>query len=325
MKIACIYHKIDLDGWMAAAIVKKHIQDEYADKPLHSYDYDVEPIQKFENALVMIGYNYNDPIPDLNDFDRVIMVDISLPKEDMLALRLKLGNNFIWIDHHISAIEENIDTLKNHNISGNLNTKFATCELAWQFFYPDEVIPEVVRLLGRYDCYGHKGTDEEQKVIEFQYGARTVMNDYYSCGHWLQEELCERNKSEGRGYTIRVIHKMGKSIYKYLKTEAKQIYEKAFPMIFKFDKLHNNMEEGQHHFLVVNRERFNPASFGIDYHAEGYDGFGCFWMKYGKWHWTLYNDNGKVDCSLIAKSFGGGGHKGAAGFVLTQSEFNSMF
>ena len=31
--------------------------------------------------------------------------------------------------------------------------------------------------------------------------------------------------------------------------------------------------------------------------------------------------NAFVDCSLIAKQYGGGGHKGASGFVLTNEQF----
>jgi oligoribonuclease NrnB/cAMP/cGMP phosphodiesterase (DHH superfamily) len=330
MKIACIYHSVDLDGWMSAAIIKRSITEEFENEPLHTYDYGVELIEEFPNELCMIGYNYGNPIPDLNNFDKVIMADISLPQKDMLALRQKLGNNFIWIDHHISAINDNMKTLKELNISGNLNTKFAACELTWQFFYPSEHIPEIVRLLGRYDCFGHKGTDEEQKVLEFQYGARTVIKDYQTAGYWLEDELKELEKAEGRGYAVMVIHRMGKSVYKYLKTEAEQIYKNAFPMRFKeisgkLDEKGSIATSTNHNFLVVNRERFNPINFGIDYHKDGYDGFGCFWMKDGNWYWSLYNDNGKVDCSLIARSFGGGGHKGAAGFVLTRNEFNSMF
>jgi len=34
------------------------------------------------------------------------------------------------------------------------------------------------------------------------------------------------------------------------------------------------------------------------------------------WNFSLYNDNGLVDCSVIAKQFGGGGHKGASGFRI---------
>jgi oligoribonuclease NrnB/cAMP/cGMP phosphodiesterase (DHH superfamily) len=42
------------------------------------------------------------------------------------------------------------------------------------------------------------------------------------------------------------------------------------------------------------------------------------------WKFSLYNDNGKVDCSQIAKQYGGGGHAGAAGFILNQEQFNKL-
>ena len=46
------------------------------------------------------------------------------------------------------------------------------------------------------------------------------------------------------------------------------------------------------------------------------DGAACFHFDGKQYNFSLYNDNGLVDCSLIAKQFGGGGHKGAAGFRL---------
>ena len=42
------------------------------------------------------------------------------------------------------------------------------------------------------------------------------------------------------------------------------------------------------------------------------------------WNFSLYNDDGNVDMSILAKSFGGGGHKGAAGFVMTDKEFFTL-
>ena len=74
----------------------------------------------------------------------------------------------------------------------------------------------------------------------------------------------------------------------------------------------------------INKERFNPINFGIDYHKDGYEGCACFHYANGMWNFSLYNDNGEVDCSQIAKQFGGGGHKGAAGFRLPTEEFNKL-
>ena len=49
-----------------------------------------------------------------------------------------------------------------------------------------------------------------------------------------------------------------------------------------------------------------------------------FWYDGKQWKFSLYNDNGLVDCSAIAKQYGGGGHAGAAGMVLNYEQFTSL-
>lgn len=269
----CYYHSRDLDGWMSAAIVR------------------------FKNPGVeLIGWDYGQPLP-LFDPEResdIVMVDISFPAKTMAALTDAF--NLIWIDHHISAIKE-VSTLEPLPfIEGLRNEKFAACELTWMYFYPNETMPELVRLLGRYDCFGHKGTDEEQKVLEIQYGARSIISNPYEAYKELVDNICCDN-------TELPIWSIGRGIYKYLCTEARQTYERKFDITLDGYK-----------FGSVNEVRFNPINFGIDYHADGYDGFACFHYQNGAWSYSLYNDNGLVDCSIIAKSRGGGGHKGASGF-----------
>lgn len=309
MKTACIYHIIDLDGWMSAAIVKHHFNS----------------VSKTDR-VDFIGYNYGQPIPDLSDYDQVIMVDISLPMNIMTSLSHNLGENFIWLDHHISAIKE-WDYVIELNpqswiLKGIRDTKFAACELTWQYFFPNEPIPEIVRLLGLYDSFRHKNTDEEQKVLEFQYGARQCISNYEEAYNYLIQ--CTRAK-ESEYWRLQAqvvvgsISEQGKAIYQYLCTEAKQVYKNGFeikfhnPNIIEFFGFDGNKLK----FICINKERFNPINFGIDYHKDGYDGCACFHYDGQRklWAFSLYNDNGEVDCSVIAKQYGGGGHRGASGFV----------
>lgn len=83
------------------------------------------------------------------------------------------------------------------------------------------------------------------------------------------------------------------------------------------NRLESNFINRNLKFICINKERFNPINFGIDYHKDGYDGAACFHYADGMWNFSLYNDNGEVDCSQIAKQYGGGGHKGAAGFRIS--------
>jgi uncharacterized protein len=321
MKTVCIYHSIDLDGWMSAAIVKHWFIKNNKEYFITNEEQGLTDKNSigFGNQLHFIGYNYGQPIPDLSEYDKVIMCDISFPKEEMSKLNMKLGyDNFIWIDHHISAIKDyhSLPFEKRMNdLNGIQDTKFAACELAWEYFFPDEEMPEIVRLLGRYDCFGHKGTDEEQKVLEFQYGARQIITNYEEAYKELSHSL-EFGDNFKQLYHI---FKNGKAIYQYLCTEAKQIYESGFEIELysnPLDEVHPIINT--HKFICINNERFNPINFDIDYHNEGYDGAACFHYEGVSklWKFSLYNDNGLVDCSVIAKQYGGGGHKGAAGFAV---------
>ena len=321
MNIGCVYHSIDLDGWMSAAIVKHWFKNFY--KTVNSSLEDnvgeviIEDLDKFPievYTLTFIGYNYGDPIPDLSKYDKIIMCDISFPKDEMLKVIDRVGaGNFIWHDHHISAINDVYSLSEVIYIEGLRNVNFAACELTWQYFFPDIELPEIVRLLGLYDSFRHKGTSEEQKVLEFQYGARTYIKNYNDAYEALTIKTT---------VLISGIKEAGKGIYQYLCTEAKQAYKNRFSVWLV--EPHITLMPSTYKFICINKERFNPINFGIDYHSEGYDGACCFHYdgKTNLWRFSLYNDNGEVDCSKIAKQYGGGGHKGAAGFVLSPDDFN---
>ena len=48
----------------------------------------------------------------------------------------------------------------------------------------------------------------------------------------------------------------------------------------------------------------------------------CRFAYNGKgWTYSLYSSNPEIDCSEIAKQYGGGGHRGAAGFKLDHCIF----
>jgi len=252
-------------------------------------------------GIGLLGWDYGNQIPDLKDYDQVVMVDISFPREVMKSISSKL----IWIDHHISAIKDIAESEPLPFYKGLRNEKKAACELTWEYFFEGEKMPEIVRLLGRYDCFGHKGTDEEQKVLEFQFAARTYLKNLSDCYQMLKYETGQiAIPSE---MTIDNLLQAGKGIYKFLCTEAEQAYANRFTI-----RLDGRL------FACVNKERFNPINFGINYHNDGYHGFACFWYANGKYNYSLYNDNGEVDCSEIAKRRGGGGHKGASGFIAQQ-------
>ena len=285
-KTVCFYHAIDLDGWMSAAIVKLAIP-----------------------GATLCGWNYGQDIPNIDpdDVGRLVLVDICFPPHVMHNINQLF--DVVWIDHHISAIRD-IAEHTPESFKGKQAVDKAACELTWEYFFPEQEMPELVRLLGRYDCFGHKGTHEERRVMEFQYGARQIITSAESA------LISLRIASESKRFDDVIcsdILQNGVAIYNYLLADAQNIYKRIFPISIDGYK-----------FACVNQDRFNPASFGIDYHADGYDGFACFWYNGRHYNYSLYNDNGKVDCSELAKARGGGGHRGASGFrtneIIKQNE-----
>ena len=353
MKTLCIYHSRDLDGWMSAAIVKKWFIENHKtiDSSIKSFkdrfNYPNPYLIQGYDYLDMFGYDYGDEVPRdyiLTKYNTVIMVDVSFSGLEMINTHEQfkmLNKEFIYIDHHISSINDIKLKSRNGNnpIEGLTNTNFAACELTWKHLMQGmsgdadkesttNTMPEMVRLLGMYDSFRHKGTDEEQKVLKFQYGARSIISNYNEAYKYLIDYLSTYSSNNTTLGSINYINNLlglGNVIYSYLKAEAKQIYNKAFKFNIYSKVKYNDITSGYDYqpykFLAVNAERFNPINFGIDYHKDGYEGFANFWFKNGKWNWSLYNDNGNIDCSLIAKQYGGGGHKGAAGFVQTNDEF----
>jgi len=324
MKTICIYPNSQ-SGYMSAAIVKNWFierSDECNIVNLNSHYSNIEVTTKrirgqenniVKNTLYIRSWDYGDDLPDLSEYDKVIMVGVSFPKEKMADLYERYVTNFIWFYHHIPALKENDIQL----ISGIQNNEKAACVHVWDYFFSNDPTPEIVRLLGMYESNRYKGTDEEQKVLGFQYGAKQKIYSYEDAHEWLT--MCIDHPE-----IINEIQNAGDEIYDYLCTEAKQTYKNAFPIeLTEIVTPGNAAYEASYKFICVNKERFNPNDFGIDYHKDGYDGAASFWYKEGKWHFTLYNDNGQVDVSKIAKQYRGDGTQQESEMVVdTQTMLN---
>lgn len=296
-KILCVYHSRDLDGWCSAAIIGAVYYKE-------------------QSLMRFLGWDYVNELPDINIFDwcdELIMVDVSFPPHFLNKVMAKyLSLKVLIIDHHKTTI----DAMNEYSVDIQFycTDKFAACELTW-FFHntylkveeltqkEEHRLPDTIKYLGLYDSFRHKsyGGDVEKMTMFFQYAARAK----YSGPNDFEADFLLKNKVNDE--IVISLLSAGKDIFDYLVMEAKQLYnsKKVFEVFF----------DG-HLFLMINRERFNPINFGIEYHKYGAEGFGCFWYDKGRWVFSLYNDDGQVDVSEICKKRGGGGHRGAAGFVI---------
>lgn len=282
-----IYHSRDLDGYCSGAICKKKYPD-----------------------AVLVGYDYGQPIP----FDKiekgqpVIMVDVSLPMPDMVKMGLHAQNQFTWIDHHVSAILDYLDLEASNKTQAAFikpyfgdvfNQKIAACELTWQYLFPEVELPMSVLLLGQFDTWRNENKLYwDRMVLPFQYGMKA--NGIDSADVFPQELL---NDYASIQQEVDTIINNGKIALQYQKAVDKVVMQNAFEIEFAGLK-----------GIACNGSGFGSMAFDSVPDLDKYDLMMPFKFDGKGWVYSLYTTKSNVDCSKLAKAYGGGGHKQAAGF-----------
>lgn len=241
----------------------------------------------------MIGVNYNETLnkSDITDGETVYIVDFSFSADVMEWLNLKA--DLIWIDHHKSAIEK-CDHIE--NIRGIREIGKAGCELTWEFLHPNHEIPHGVWLLGRYDVWDH----EDINVLPFQYGIRNQGDTRPESenGSELWFNILSDFTDIGR------IIDVGLNILRYQAAQD-AMYAKGMSYEAEFHG---------YNVIVMNKAYSNSKIFDSVYDPDKHDFMILFGVKPGEIKYSLYCDKPEIDVSAIAVQYGGGGHKGAAGF-----------
>jgi len=282
----CYFHRNDLDGICSGAIVKY----KYPECEMIGVDYG--------DDLVV---NSNKLIETLISKETIFIVDFSFDR-DMMDY-LDGFCDLIWIDHHKTAIEK----CEGLEIEGLREVGVAGCELTWSYFYPVEEIPIAIRLLGRYDVWDNNNPhyDWNNEIMPFQYGMRLKNLDTNPWNTW---DLLF-NSAHPVGFISDIIDH-GQICLRYQKQQNEKVLRSNY---FEIDF------EG-HKALCLNSTGFNSQVFEAIWDEEKYDIMLCFAFLGTKWKVSLYSTKDSVDVSEIAKEHGGGGHKGAAGFVIDSIE-----
>jgi oligoribonuclease NrnB/cAMP/cGMP phosphodiesterase (DHH superfamily) len=284
----CYFHSADLDGHCSAAIVK----------------------MKYPEAE-LIGINYGQQLDysKISKDDMVFMVDFSLqPFTEMTKLAAYIGlDNLIWIDHHETAIKDANDT-KKMTSDGSIIVEFnmicpgkrligkAGCELTWEYLFPNREMPAAVSFLGRYDVWDLQGS-----VLPFQYGMR--LNNTWPDNQEMWQKFLKQDDDETTMLNVDTI-RQGETILKYQDQENEKYCKScAFEVQFEGFKA-----------IAVNKLLTSSQLFKSVWNKEKYDIMITFGLRSnGMWTMSFYTDKEGIDCSLLAKKLGGGGHKQAAG------------
>ena len=314
MNKAYVYHHNDHDGIVAAGILYrlylKHVQ----------YFTDIE--------FIMIDYQKELNFNHIDSEDKVFFLDYSFSNNTNLIrfseLLDRVGNkNIIWIDHHKTSI----GVLDNYNINGIRDTSL--CGAAWTYiycsnylsckdkyynmsaesydiskeFHEDLDIPIGIKYIDDYDCWKkiYKNTND------FHYGLNisdprddqiiSLLNSYASYNDFIQS----------------IIEK-GQAIQTYLKNNDRDYHVNMYGFEYTLPE-----DRGGYKCFCLNRKG-NSLMFGDK--VNEYDAVIPFYFVNGRWTYSMFTVKDNVDCSAVAKSFGGGGHLKAAGWTSDELIFN---
>lgn len=254
-------------------------------------------VKYYDPDVELYPYDYNDPFPwdKITKDTRVYMVDISLPTDDMYKINKK-ALEFIYIDHHISKLKD----LDLSQFEGLQEDGTAACILTWKHLIGGD-IPDGVRLLGRYDIW-----DITPRVLYYQYGLRSLNLDPKYIDDWKHYVFNNNNTWD--------IIDDGVSILKYVEmSQAETVKRTAFKMKWK-----------GYNVLAMNKTSGSSLLFKDHPDYLNVDILMVFGWTGEIWKLSLYTLKDDINVSEIAKTYSGGGHKSASGFVCKYLPFKLM-
>lgn len=293
MKPLVIYHANCADGFGAAFAAWLKFGDEAEYIPMQYGDFAFT-----EDGLIA---------------REVYILDFSLPKDRMDKL-FSVAKRVIWLDHHASVFKDwGLDNSKLqtevelqlvqaiHIVTLDNNKSGAM--IAWEYFHPDKEVPMLIKHIDDYDRWQFKieGTKEFNKAL-------------WSYAPWSFEQwdtFCLEDES----YAEMLIDE-GAAILRAHDQNVQVVVKGAGKacLITKYNKVGGVCFQDKG--LAANCPPHLASDVGHQL-ANQSGTYGLLWFinKEGKCICSL-RSNGDYDVSAIAKAFGGGGHKNAAGFEV---------
>ena len=286
----CIAHA-DLDGRCAGAIVA-YFTNNY-------------------NPENYIEANYNDilPVDSFVDGEQVFLVDFSFtePTKHYLDKLIKKGCKVIHIDHHTSTMNLYQAHPEYESLDGIRSTEHSGAALTWMYFTGTRDIsacPVFVQYVSDFDCWHFKLQDTE----DFKFGMETLE-------YGPMDEIWKTFIKEHYSTSPDAVHNIiesGKIAKSYFNNISQQ-YCKDFA--------YETEIEGNK-CIVLNKKDGGSLVFGdlINNYPMA-----MVWAFDGtNYQYSIYSTDNGIECDKIAEKYGGGGHKGAAGFKMADMPFKKI-
>lgn len=272
-----IYHKNCVDGSGSACIAWKYLSKKYPDRK-------VEYIP---------AVHYEEP-PNV-DNKNVLIVDFSY-SYSVLQDMISRANSILILDHHKTAYE----SLKNIDDKYKIfRMDMSGASLAWNYFFPNEEMPLLVKYIEDRDIW----TNKLPLIEEYAAWFFTLEHDFNVYSKYFNNELFEE-----------ALKTKGTSMAKLNRYNIDRLSSYAIPKFCKIGNkyyfvsyLNSNVLKSDIGNKVISS--IHPlADFSAIYSIDDRTNSTSF---------SLRSTNEHTDVSVIAKLYGGGGHRNASGLRIS--------
>ena len=263
----------------------------------------------FGDAAEYLPMKYGQPAPEVTGRS-VYVLDFSFPPEVMQEIHDD-ASLLVWLDHHKTAFEaaasiefipkeatalelgyaNSLLRVKSDRAHVLLDNYKSGCILAWEHFFPAEPVPLLLQHIDDRDRWQFKlyGTKEMHAFLSSVNRTFDSWDAIASAGHFLDNM---------RAHGASILAAQERTLQSMLAATTRHV------TLTGIDGLCANLppcfaSEGGHLLAT------ESGTFGLTWYVTTDAKVSC-----------SLRSNGDFDVSAIAKQFGGGGHKNAAGFTL---------
>ncbi len=244
-----------------------------------------------EKAEYYPAAHYTQP-PDVTD-KNVYICDFSY-KKDILEDMISKAKSLVVIDHHLSA-KKDLEEIDNKYKVFDMNHSGAV--LTWKYFFQDQKVPLLLEYIEDRDIWNNNLVNTKECFF-----ALCDMPKEFE----LWNEYLDDNK-------VPELFEQGKIIYNHNMLTLKHVVRSSYlseqsidDKVYKIAYINSNTLKSDIGNYLVSK-KYLDADFAAIYHYDGYDDKTLF---------SLRSKDDKADVSVIAKLFGGGGHRCASGCSL---------
>ena len=243
--------------------------------------------KKLGDEADYIPLNHESPLPDGLKDKEIFFIDIIPSIVDELAIKRLIGENksVVAIDHH-KTNESKIKLFKEHSFDNG----HSGAVLAWKYFHPGQPVPKLLLLIEDVDIWKW----EYPETNDFIAALNLYNHDFQS---WSVISSDAEETEKLKDYLFK-----GGLLNAYVRRVADGLVKYAQKVEF----------EG---YRVYSANVGQPMKVFVSYALrEMYPPFSITWIQENDMIHVSMRSDDSVDVSEIAKKYGGGGHKKAAGF-----------